>query len=357
MPAPGQTMAELRYVKAYLDNCSIDRLYFRRKGFKGGPLPGPVGSTEFLEAYKAYMEGKPAPLARPASNGAGTFGGLIASYYQTVDFSNLKPASKRAYRCALEPLKRDHGHRAAHDMPREKILKIIEGIGARAPGMANFTQSVLQKVFGSALERGQIKANPLAQKLTAYKGGTRHTWTDAELAQFETRWPIGTRERLMFALLFFTGQRGGDVVRMSRRDIVNGRIRVKQDKTGVELEIPIHPDLAAVLKATPAKGLTLIGDENGRPIQRARLTAVMRRAVADAELPARCVPHGLRKAVLRVMAENGASARQLASVSGHKTTKELDRYTAAADQPTLATGGIGTIKKRTEVSNLKKQSV
>jgi hypothetical protein len=44
-------------------------------------------------------------------------------------------------------------------------------------------------------------------------------------------------------------------------------------------------------------------------------------------------------------------------VSGHKTTKELDRYTAAADQPTLATGGIGTIKKRTQVSNLKNTSV
>jgi integrase len=357
MPAPGQTMADIPYVKAYEDNCGVWRMYFRRKGFKGGPLPGPVGSTEFLEAYKAYKEGLPAPLARPTPNASGTFGGLIASYYQTVDFSNLKPSSKRAYRCALEPLKKDHGHRASHDMPREKILKIIEGIGARAPGMANFTQSVLQKMFVSATERGQIKTNPLAQKLTAYKGGTRHTWTDEELAQFESYWAIGTRERLMFALLFFTGQRGGDVVRMSRRDIVNGRIRVKQDKTGVELEIPIHADLAAILKATPAKGLTLIGDEIGRPIQRARLTGVMRKAVATAGLSARCVPHGLRKAVLRVMAENGASARQLASVSGHKTTKELDRYTAAADQPTLATGGIGTIKKRTQVSNLKNTSV
>ena len=69
------------------------------------------------------------------------------------------------------------------------------------------------------------------------------------------------------------------------------------------------------------------------------------------------MPHGLRKAVLRVMAEGGASARQLASVSGHKTTKELDRYTAAADQPTLAAGGIGLIKMRTEVSNRKKRSV
>jgi hypothetical protein len=34
--------------------------------------------------------------------------------------------------------------------------------------------------------------------------------------------------------------------------------------------------------------------------------------------------------------EHGASAKQLATVSGHKMTKELDRDTAAADQPTLS---------------------
>jgi hypothetical protein len=46
------------------------------------------------------------------------------------------------------------------------------------------------------------------------------------------------------------------------------------------------------------------------------------------------------------MAENGASAKQLAAVSGHKTTKELDRYTAAADQPSLAGRGIATMPIR-----------
>lgn len=357
MPKPGRAMAKIPYVKRYADDCGIPRMYFRRKGFAGGPLPAPIGSVEFLEAYKAYMEGKPAPLAKPAINGSGTFGGLIASYYQTVDYANLKPNSKTAYRYALEPLKKEHGHRSANDMPRDKILKIIEAIGARAPGMANFTQSVLQKVFASAVERGQIKSSPLAQKLKAYNRGTHHTWTDEELAKFEKRWPLGTRERLIFALLFYTGQRGGDVVRMKRGDIVNGRIHLTQEKTGAELQIPIHAELAIALKAGPAKGLSLVGDDAGRPVRRATLTAIIRAAVLAAELPARCKPHGLRKAVLRVMAENGASAKQLASVSGHKTTKELDRYTAAADQPTLATMGIATIKKRTRVSSPKKRSV
>ena len=77
---------------------------------------------------------------------------------------------------------------------------------------------------------------------------------NAELAQFEAKWPLGTRPRLAYALLFYTGQRSGDVVRMRRADISGGAIRVVQEKPGVELSIQIHPDLAEAIKAGPTKG-------------------------------------------------------------------------------------------------------
>jgi hypothetical protein len=32
-----------------------------------------------------------------------------------------------------------------------------------------------------------LRSNPLARKVTAYKSGSHHTWTDAELAQFEAK--------------------------------------------------------------------------------------------------------------------------------------------------------------------------
>jgi len=58
-----------------------------------------------------------------------------------------------------------------------------------------------------------------------------HTWTDAELAAFEARWPLGTRERLAYALLLYTAQRVGDAVEIHRADIKSGMIRVVQEKT------------------------------------------------------------------------------------------------------------------------------
>jgi integrase len=337
-------MAKLPYIKEYIDDCGIRRRYFRRKGFKGGPLPGKVGSPEFIEAYQKFAGCQAAALV--VRTGQGTFGGLIADYYRSVEYANLKASSKKLYRYALEPLREKHGHQSLQTMTRVNLIGIIERVGARAPGMANLTRAVLQKMLKGALDRGQIRTNPLANKVTAYKTGTHHTWTDAELAQFESRWALGTRPRLAYALLFYTGQRSGDVVRMSRGDISGGRIKVVQEKTEVELSIPIHPDLAAAIKAGPSKGLNLIGDDQGRPIKRAALSHLMRGAIRQAGLPPRCVPHGLRKATLRTMAENGASAKQLAAVSGHKTTRELDRYTVAADQPSLAGRGIATIPIR-----------
>jgi hypothetical protein len=41
-------------------------------------------------------------------------------------------------------------------------------------------------------------------------------------------------------------------------------IHVIQLKTGVELYLPIVPELELAMKACPVKGMTLIGDQNAR---------------------------------------------------------------------------------------------
>jgi integrase len=74
--------------------------------------------------------------------------------------------------------------------------------------------------------------NPF-ERVPKYKLGTHHTWTDAQLEAFEKRWPLGTRQRLAYALLLYTGQRVSDVVRMRRADIHKGAIHTVQLKPGL----------------------------------------------------------------------------------------------------------------------------
>jgi integrase len=56
-----------------------------------------------------------------------------------------------------------------------------------------------------------------------------------------------------------------------------------------------------------------------------------------------CSPHGLRKAAARRLAEAGASVHQIAAITGHRSLKEVARYTQRADQIRLAREAIQLI--------------
>jgi integrase len=339
------TRIKLRYINEYVDRQGKVRRYFRRRGGHAIPLPGLPGSIEFMTAYQAALAVVSPPPPSPRHVIAGSLAAVAAGYLRSADFANLSPSSQRSYRVALKPILAAHGHRLVRDLPKEAARHVIEEIGATRPGMANLTRAVLSKIIAYAVEVGIRPDNPFAG-MKRYRLGTYHTWTDAEIAQFERRWPLGTRERLAFALLLYTGQRGGDVVKMLRSDIVDGRIRVAQDKarkgTTNELMIPIHPALARALQAGPVVGMThIITDARGRPLR--SLTELIEAAVKRAGLPARCVAHGLRKAALRRLAEHGSTTKEIAAVSGHRSLSEIERYTARADQAGLAKAAIGKL--------------
>ncbi|WP_442859439.1 tyrosine-type recombinase/integrase [Bosea sp. Tri-49] len=50
-------------------------------------------------------------------------------------------------------------------------------------------------------------------------------------------------------------------------------------------------------------------------------------AIDAAGLPERCVTHGIRKAAARRLAEAGCTAHEIASITGHKSLNEVQRYT------------------------------
>jgi site-specific recombinase XerD len=337
------TKIRLPYVNVYRDRHGTIRRYVRRRGCPRTPLPGIPGSAEFMAAYQAAL----AEVAPPQGNaGAGTLKQLILDFERSAEFANLKASSKETYRATLGPIVDTHGHRLVRDLPRDKARKIIEEIGATKPGLANLTKKILHRIMRYAIATGLRADNPFAD-LAAYKLGTHHTWTDAELAAYEQRWPLGTRERLAYALLLYTGQRGGDVVKMHRSAVRNGVIRVVQEKTAEdeddELWITIHPALARALKAGPTNGLHLVGDKAGKPMRRRILSNLIKRAAKAAGLSPRCVAHGLRKAALRRLAEHGSTTKEIAAVSGHRSLAEIERYTERASRAKLSKAAIGKL--------------
>ena len=163
-----------------------------------------------------------------------------------------------------------------------------------------------------------------------------HTWTDEEIARFETRWPIGTRERLALDLLLYTGLRRGDVVRLGRQHVRDGVITLRTEKKGGGGIVypPVLPILASTIEATKTGDLTFLVTERGAPFVKESFGNWFRDACRMAGCPGSA--HGLRKAGATRAAENGATVNQLMALFGWSTPKMAMHYTATADRKRLS---------------------
>ena len=230
------TRIRLPYIHEYIDITGAVRRYVRRRGFKKVPLPGLPGSDEFMRAYQEAIAGA-APAAR-RSHKDGTVADLVTRYYGSPKFDKLSESSKAQYREQLDRFVIEHGHRYVLDLTADKAEKVIVKIGTTRPGLANKYRAILSAVFRYAVRLRLRADNPFsAEVIDAYKLGSYRSWTDGEMESYRKRWPLGTRERLAYAVLLYTGQRISDAIKLTRSDVFS----ISQKKTGAELQIPTAP--------------------------------------------------------------------------------------------------------------------
>jgi integrase len=332
-----------RYVQGFIDRHGKPRFYFRRPGFKQVPLPGLPWSPEFMGAYDEALAGQPAQIGSVRVK-PGTIRALAVSYYNSLGFRSLKLSSQAIYRRIIDALCREHGDKRAATLQREHIVKLMAG---RKPGSANGLLKVLRAMMRHAVETGLRADDPMRDiKAVSVRTDGFHSWTDSEIDQFEARHAIGSRARLAFALLLYTGQRRSDVVRMGRQHIRNDALQVQQLKTGAELSIPVHPVLASIIAETPTHHLTFLTTQLARPFTAAGFSNWFREQCNMAGLP-HCSAHGLRKAAARRLAEAGCTEHEIAAITGHASLRQVEHYTKAVNQKKLAASAMDKVKTGT----------
>lgn len=345
-----------RFTQGFVDRHGRARFYFRRKGFARVPLPGLPWSPKFMVAYQSAMAGDAPRIEIGASRTLpGTVNALAVAYLASATFASHAPETRRTRRNIIERFRAEHGDKRIALLRSDHIGVMLEKKIATPFAARNWLKTV-RALMQFGIKIGMIRTDPtLGIKPTKAKTDGFRTWDEGDIAKFEARHPIGTKERLALALLLFTVQRRGDVIRMGRQHVRDGMISVRQNKTGTTLSIPIHPDLRAVLDATPSDHLTFLTTSFGKPFVAAGFTNWFREACNAAGLPRGTSAHGLRKAGCRRLAEAGCSANIIASISGHASLGEVARYTKAADQARMAKDGMAMLvletKKRTKVSN------
>jgi enterobacteria phage integrase len=208
--------------------------------------------------------------------------------------------------------------------------------------MANMVVKVVRVLLAYAVDNEYRADNP-ATRIKLFKLGEHRVWTNQECATFEARWPAGTMQRRAYLLAKFTGQRCGDIARMTRAHKKDGLIRVVQEKTGTELWVREYRDLAADLAADLANGgehMSKLTKADGSAFSGDTLSPWFAVAIAEAGLPDDIVMHGLRKTAARMLAEAQCSVHEIMSITGHKSLKEVQCYTEAANQKLLASAAI-----------------
>lgn len=293
-----------------------------------------------MDAYQAALDGAPVKASAAERVKTGTMNALIVAYYQSSDFLNLAPDTKRTYRNMIERWRATDGHLSIEGLQAKHVRAMLDKMADR-PGAAYNLRRILKVLMRFAVERDYRKDNPmLAIRSPSKKTDGFRAWTEDDIKRFATHWPLGTRQYLALSLLLYTAQRRSDVVTMGRQHTRDGKIYVVQQKTKTRLAIPIHPKLAEALATAPKDQLTFLATEAGKPRTPAGFTGWFVEAAKAAGLPENSTPHGLRKAAARRLAEAGASSHEIKALTGHKSLQEVETYTRAASQVRLAEDAV-----------------
>jgi integrase len=295
------------------------------------------GTPEFDCEYQTAIAGLPArQTPKDDRTSLGTLAWLVERYRETTALTDLSLASRRQRENIFE-----HVLEAAGRQPSAKITtaSIMAGRDRRAkttPAQARKFLDTMRGLFRWAVKAKLLKVDPTAgvANPSAPNSDGFTPWSLEDIATYEARWPIGTRQRVWLDVLIYTGLRRGDAVRFGRQHIRNGIGTIKTEKTDTVVTLPILQVLMKTLDAGPCGDLTFIAGD-GRPLTKESFGNLFRKACREAGLQNRSA-HGLRKAAATRAAENGATVAQLNAIFGWKGAKMATYYTEAADRRRLS---------------------
>ncbi|WP_334018145.1 tyrosine-type recombinase/integrase [Burkholderia orbicola] len=201
-----------------------------------------------------------------------------------------------------------------------------------SPVSANREIALFSHIFNKAREWGATdRPNPCAgvrkhretgREVYVGDGLYKAVWTKADLPLQEA-----------MDLAYLTGQRPADVLKMDERDVRDGAISIRQNKTGARLRIEVVGELAALLDRLTARKVghnprstRLIVDEQGRPLGRSALRFRFDRARDAAGILKADFQFRDLRAKAGTDKEDASDLRGAQSLLGHGTVAMTEHY-------------------------------
>lgn len=301
---------------------------------------GPIDSPEFLARYAEAVKSKGKPHVRAKS---GSIAGVIEAFQVSTHHASLSEGYRAVMRRHMDAIKDSYGTAPMASLEARHIRKDLAGLEAHPAGARLKAWRILCKL---ALDNGwsAIDAAAVVKPPATRKSDGHPVWTLDDIDAFRDRWPVGTVQRLCFELVYWTGARTIDAVRLSPSMVDAGVLEFVQSKTGGKAYVPwtcalptwahgFDADRAALMACLPRARFTYLETSEGKT----RTKKGLSNAISDGARKAGVgkSAHGLRKARLTRIAEAGGSAHAIMSWGGHKTLSEAQEYIQTADRRRL----------------------
>jgi integrase len=358
-----------KYVTTEVGADGKERFYFRRPDQKKIRIRGVPWTPSFMVEYEAACDGitHRQPLAPKIK---GSFRWLCDQYFASGEFRALddgltKPVRRNGLlKICSEPIapgsKTLFGEVALSAWNKQAIRAIRDRYADKV-GTSNNRLKSVRSIFKWAVEAGHCETNPARDvAYLASNSSGFHSWSIEEVETFEATHAVGTQERLAMGLLLFAAQRASDVMLFGPasikdlKSIEDGKEVIKKwlvftqqknrNRKPIHMEIPVRPELLELIAVTPTGADTFLVNSLGRSFSHRGFSRWFGKACEAAGVPGRS--HGLRKAAAARLAELGASEKEIMSITGHTTSKEIKRYTDAADKRKLATAATARHVKK-----------
>ncbi len=345
------THIKLKYVTRDRDARGNVRLYVRLPGKRKVRLRGVPGSKEFMDAYNAALE-----ETKPEST-AKTLDWLCDAYYKSTYFKALNELTRRDKFAVLERVCMiEIGGKRIGLAPFASITKAhvraLRDLAASTPGAADKRVKYLSGVFAWAVKAEVLAINPAfgVEKINIGSKGF-YTWTERDAEAFEAAYPLGTRERVAFAVMLYLGVRRSDAVRLGpQHESPDGQSIAFQvwkgrERNPKDLTLPILPPLREALEAGPIGAVSYLTTAAGK--QHASGDSFgnwFRDACRAAGLP-ECSPHGVRKIAAVRCAEAGATEYEMMALFGWDTPDMARVYIKMAQQKKMARNAAAKLQK------------
>lgn len=293
------------------------------------------GTPEFRAEYEAAKAGEPIKSSvRPNPK---SLAWLVARYMESTAWASLAAGTQRQRGNVLKRAITAAGNEPYSAITKAGIQKSMDK-RKETPDAARHFLLTMRHMFRWAVASDLVENDP-TEGVKARKSKTDGfaVWPEDWCAKYEARWPLGTRERVWYEVIYCTGLRRSDAVRVGRPHVKDGRGMIRAEKNGETAYFLVSDRLQEALDAGPIGELTWITGESGKPLKRESFGNYFREACKAAGVPGSA--HGIRKTRATIEAENGASGARLDALFGWKTGSNTSAiYIRKANRAKLAFG-------------------